>query len=59
MVYKKRVFLKKMVVPSYNSNISYKLFDLGHFSFNINKTQVVVTNICFKCITFIYEKLSL
>ena len=30
-----------------------KFFDLGHFSFNRNKTQTAVTNICLNCITFI------
>ena len=29
----------------------WKLFDLGHFSFNRNKTQTAVTNICLHCIT--------
>ena len=31
-----------------------KFFDLGHLSFNKNKTQTAVTNICLNCITF-YE----
>ena len=30
-----------------------KFFDLGHSSFNRNKTQTAVTNICLDCITFI------
>ena len=30
-----------------------KFFDLGHLSFNKNKTQTAVTNICLNCITFI------
>ena len=34
-------------------NVSYKLFDLDHFSFNRNKTQTAATNICLNCKTFI------
>ena len=33
-------------------NTDINFFDLGHFSFNRNKTQTAVTNICFNCITF-------
>ena len=34
----------------YYNLVSKKFFDLGHFSFNKNKTQTAVTNICLNCI---------
>ena len=44
-------FQRVMAIPLMDGLI--KIFDLGHFSFNRNKTQTAVTNICLKCITFI------
>ena len=39
--------------PLLTKFVRKKFFDLGHFSFNRNKTQTAVTNICLNCITFI------